>query len=71
VDEAFLEGREALGLGGYFARVSFVLWDMRHGIPLGGYSALRITFLGVAARIPRPLRRPCAVDAGPPHEVGA
>ena len=38
VDEAFLEGREALGLGGYFAGVSFVLWGMRHGIPLGGCS---------------------------------
>jgi len=38
VDEAILEGHEALGLGGYFAGgrhvVSFVLWDMRYGSPL-------------------------------------
>ncbi len=34
VDEAILEGREALALGGYFARVSFVLWDMCYGNPL-------------------------------------
>jgi sulfate adenylyltransferase (EC 2.7.7.4) len=38
VDEAILEGHEALALGGYFARgrhvVSFVLWDMRYGSPL-------------------------------------
>jgi len=38
VDEAILEGHEALALGGYFARgrhvVSFVLWDMRYGNPL-------------------------------------
>jgi hypothetical protein len=40
VDEAFLEGREALGLGGYFAGASFVLWGMQYGIPLEsvGYS---------------------------------
>ena len=38
VDEAILEGHEALALGDYFARgrhvVSFVLWDMRYGNPL-------------------------------------
>jgi sulfate adenylyltransferase len=38
VDEAILEGHEALALGGYFAGgrhvVSFVLWDMRYGNPL-------------------------------------
>jgi sulfate adenylyltransferase len=34
VDEAILEGREALALGGYFAGVSFVLWDMCYGSPL-------------------------------------
>ncbi len=38
VDEAILEGREALALGGYFTSgrhvVSFVLWDMRYGSPL-------------------------------------
>jgi hypothetical protein len=40
VDEAFLEGREALGLGGYFARVPFVLWGMRYDSALEsvGYS---------------------------------
>ncbi len=34
VGETILEGHEALGLGGYFARVWFVLWDMRYGNPL-------------------------------------
>jgi len=38
VDEAILEGHEALRLGGYFHRerhvVSFTLWDMRYGNPL-------------------------------------
>jgi sulfate adenylyltransferase len=38
VDEAILEGHEALALGGYFAGgrhvVSFVLWDMRYGNPV-------------------------------------
>ena len=55
VDEAILEGREALGLGGYFARVSFVLWDMRYGGPLESvdysYGRYASHVWGVAARI--------------------
>ena len=63
---------ETLGLGGYFAGVSFVLWDTRCGIPLEsvGYSYGRYAWARLRGFLD-PLRRPCVVDAGPPHEVGA